>query len=403
MRKILILLLIITFLTSASACKGTPSNKHPSDNVDLATFLQTAKLPKNLSIAFDAAKIKTVTSAKTYTASALELDPDKVAKGLLRKQIIDKKTQAEGLWFQTGDDSLTEYLIVLDGGKSFGNKIDLNGGLYYSVFRNGKPDSNRSSVIAVEAGPPSINEQLNKSLSRSDYATFADLSFQSYANALEAVDKQLYAIGFPKLGIAETYSMDVETMRKHYATYLEENHNQDRQLGDVSWSKDDEGYLFHFRQLIDDIPVINVSWEWGKGTATGAAGNQMKYPILDVAYTKNGVTEIRASGLYDVAAAKGGEAQSLIGAADALQVMFNDYAQLLLDEGTKVSSAELVYVSIPTGNRTGDTYELIPAWVFEIAKPAIWVDPASKAKFPFDDYSRYVVNAVTGEKMSGAR
>ncbi|MBP1994324.1 hypothetical protein [Paenibacillus eucommiae] len=398
MRKILILVLNITLLMFVSACKETQTDTKPSGNRDLVTYLQNVKLPKNLSISFDAAKVKSVALAKTYTADFLELDPDMVAKGLLRREIIDKKPQAVGPWFQTGDESLTEYLTVLDGGKSFGVENEVNGGLYYGVYINGKPDEDLSSVISGEVGPPSVNEQLQRSLSRSDYASFADLSFVKYADALAAIEKQFDAIGLPKLEVAETYSMDLETIRNHYALYIEENRNQE-DPEDFSWSKDDEGYLFHLRQLIDNIPVINVSWELGKGTATGADGNLMKFPIIDVTYTKDGVTDIRASGLYDVEAAKGGDEKPLIGVADALQVVFDEYKELLLDEGTRVTSAELVYVSIPAK----DTNELIPAWVFGIAKPNKWKDAESGAEFPYDDYSQYVVNAITGEKLSGMR
>ncbi|CAK4868599.1 unnamed protein product [Aphanomyces euteiches] len=115
-----------------------------------------------------------------------------------------------------------------------------------------------------------------------------------------------------------------------------------------------------------------------------------------VAYSKNGMTNIQAGGLYDVAAAKSSEEKPLISVVEALQVMFDEYAELLLDKGTRVASAELVYVSIPAGN----VYEMVPAWVFEIAKPSIWEDPESKSELPFDTYSRYVVNAMTGEKLS---
>jgi hypothetical protein len=399
MKKLFILLICFLWLISVAACKGTQADQKPSESMDMETFLQTVELPKNLSVSFDAAKVKSAASAKTYTVSVLELDPNTVVKGLLRREIIVTKPQAVGPWYQSGDESLTEYLTVLDGGKSFGNKVDVNGGLYYGVFINGKPDNSKLSlVISSEAGSSSMNEQLFRSQTRKDYASFSDLSFKSYAEVLAEVEKQLYTIGFPKLEVAETYSMDLETMREHYALYVEENRNQEK-LEEVSWSKDDEAYLFHFRQQINDVPVINISWEWGKGASTGAAGNLMKYPIIDVTYTKNGLTYINASGLYDVAAAKGGEEKLLIGAAEALQVVLDEYKELLLDEGTKVASAELVYVSIPTGN----AYELIPAWVFGIAKPTKWVDPVSKAESLFYNYSPYVVNAITGEKMSGMR
>ncbi|MBW4081237.1 hypothetical protein [Paenibacillus sp. S150] len=133
--------------------------------------------------------------------------------------------------------------------------------------------------------------------------------------------------------------------------------------------------------------------------ASGPNGNIMKNSIISVTFTKNGATSIIAQNLFDIEASNGSEEQPLIGAAAALQVLFKEYEDLLLDEGTKVVSAELCYVSIPDG----DAYQLIPAWVFRIAKPVVWSDPNNKATFPFDDYSQFVVNAITGEKMSGMR
>jgi len=97
--------------------------------------------------------------------------------------------------------------------------------------------------------------------------------------------------------------------------------------------------------------------------------------------------------------ASGGQEQTVISAAQALQVVIDEYRGLLLDKGTKITTAELCYVSIPSGK----TYELIPAWVFSIGKPSIWVDQANKAEYPFDEFSQYIVNAITGEKESGMR
>jgi regulatory protein YycI of two-component signal transduction system YycFG len=115
-----------------------------------------------------------------------------------------------------------------------------------------------------------------------------------------------------------------------------------------------------------------------------------------VTFTKDCITNINALNLYDIKTAEEGEAKPLIGAARALQVLLDEYNGLLLDKGTRVVSAELCYVSIPNAG----TDELIPAWVFSIALPVV---PNAQVTHSFDKYSSYVVNAITGEKMSGMR
>jgi len=396
MRKMCFILLVILSVMSVSACgEKTPSGQIQS--LDLSAFLETAELPENLSISFDPSEVRAVSSARIYKANLLTFDPDAAAKEMLRMDVVDTQPTALGISFQTGDKFAAEYLTVFDGGKQFGVDSGVNGGLSYSMYING-PD-HKSLVIANEAGPPSLNEQLSKSKWRNDYKSYADLSFMPYADALAAVEEKLAAVGFPQIGMAEAYSMDVETMREHYALYLEENRNVEDRVEDLSWSQDDEGYLFHFRQLIDDIPVINVSWQWGKGSDNGPASNFMDPTTITVIFTRDGITQLYASNLYDLAAAESGEEQPLIGAAQALHVLLVEYGELLLEKGTRVVSAELCYVSIPAGGAS----ELIPAWVFATAKPGLFRDPVSGAEFSYDNYSQYVVNAITGEKMSGIR
>ena len=398
-KRVPILILGIAFLLSTSACGDTKPSKQNVKNLDLQTFLKTVKLPQNLSVSFNASEIKAVDSAGVYKTDILELDPDITAKHLLRKEIIEKKAQAVGMGFQTGNKSFTEYLTVLDGGKSFGKKVDVNGGLYYGIYKDEKPVvEDLSVVISGCVGPPDVNEQLNKCLSRSDFSSSANLSFMNYADALSNVEKQLYEVGFPKLRVVESYSLDLETLKKHCTYYYEENINENEPQN-ISFSIDNESYLFHFQQLIDNIPIINVSWEWGKGTLTGANGNSMKYPIIDVIYGKDGIVDIRASSMFDIEEAKSIEKKPLIGVVSALQVMFHEYDELLLDKGTRVTSAELCYVAVPEDK----SYELIPAWTFSVAKPTVWSDSSNNAEIPFDNYSQYIVNAITGKKMSGMR
>lgn len=395
MRRKVFILFSIALMIFVSACKGTQVETKPPEK-DLESFLQTAELPKNLVISFDPANVSSVDSARTYTADLLELNPDIVVEELLREEVVEKMSYAEGPGFQTGDESFREYLTVFDGGKSFGSKESSNGGLSYTVHINGI--NRRPAVISNGIGLPDTNEQMRRSLRKSDYASFENLSFMNYTDALEAVKKQLHSIGIPELELAETYSLDVNTIREHYAFYLEENRDWD-EIQEYIWSEDDEWYLFHFRQLVNSIPVVNLSWQWGQGTSVGAAGDIMMSTNVSATYTKDGVTGISAYNLFDIPNAIVGEEVQLIGAADALQVLLSEYADLLLEDGTTVLSAELVYVFIPDK----DSYKLIPAWIFGIAKPSVWIDNDSGAETPYNEYSQYVVDAITGKKISGLR
>ncbi|WP_281890560.1 hypothetical protein [Paenibacillus sp. YYML68] len=396
MRFMLLLLCTISLISFASACQGTQTENHVAHSTDLASFLQTVELPNNLSISLDPAEVKSVSSAKTYTVNYLRLEPETVAQKLLNRTIVERRILAQGLQFQTGDEALTEYLTVLDGGKRFGEESGVDGGFYYGIYAYGKSTANYSSVIANAVGPLDITEQLHRSLLRSDYASRADLSFQSFEQALATVQQHLMATGIPAIELSETYSLDLNTIQAHYALYMKDIHDQKEH---IDWTKNDEAYLFHFRQIFDQIPVINISWEWGKGAAASAFGNWMPHPAINATYTTNGVAKIHASGVYDKNGAVAGEEQPLISAAQAIQHLVKEYEGLILSEGTDVISAELCYVSIPQNK----SYQLIPAWVLIVAKPEIWTQAESNIQTPYYDYSIYVVNAVTGEKMSGMR
>ncbi|WP_238187614.1 hypothetical protein [Paenibacillus sp. L3-i20] len=397
MKKITIVLLLTLLSLSLAACETSSNKNKLVKHEDLKIFLQTVKLPSNLSLSFDAGKVKSPTSAKTYSVNFMEFDPELVSQQLLRREIVEKKPMAEGPWYQTGDKSLQEFLIVFDGGKGFNIKDGVNGGLSYVTFKEGS--DRKPTVIVSNAGPPNVSEQLDKSQRRSDYTSFADLSFMSYVDALTSAEKQLKDLNFPKVSVAEAYSMDVETMQEHFDSYVNDPRNSEENLKGISWSKDDEQYMIHFRQIIDNIPVTNVSWQWGNGTATGAAGNAMKDTNISVKYSKDGINTIHAANIYNVETAKVSKEEQLISAADALQVLLNEYAELILEKGTTVTTAELVYVSIPKD----DNYELIPAWTFSVAKPQLRIDQTNGTKTPYNDYSHYVVNAITGQKMSDMR
>jgi len=395
MKKTLILLLCLVLLTSAPACGKLQVNEERLEELleimDLGTFLQTVDLPDNFSIGFNAADVKSVDSAKIYKAVPLELDANEVAEKLLKREIVSTKVYAEGPWFETGDETFKEYLCVYDGGKSFGVDSGVVGGLVYSVVINGELiDSKQGMLIAGDPGPPdSIAQEWGYNL-KSDYASFADLSFMTYKDALAAVEELLYdTLGFPELEVAEAYSMDLETMLKHYELYVESRSDfGGEKAEEITLTKDDECYVFFFRQVIDGIPLANVRWQKVTiGMKVAPA------PSVKVYYTRDGVRGISAGGLYDII--EGGEDKPLISGAAALKKVIDDYSKVFLENQTRVIAMELCYVGV----MAQDGYELIPAWIFCIAEATKVKDPVDGTENSYDSYSYYVVNAITGDRI----
>ncbi|NLO83089.1 MAG: hypothetical protein GX094_08560, partial [Clostridiales bacterium] len=169
-KKILVLLICLASLISASACGKQQVNEGRLDEL-------VVDLPDNFFIGFDASEVKSVDSAKVYKAVSLEFDADEVAKKLLKREIVSTKVYAVGPYFETGDETFKEHLYVFDGGKSCGVDSGVVGGLSYSVVINGESLSAKlSKLISNEPGPPdSIAQEWGYNL-KSDYASFADLS-----------------------------------------------------------------------------------------------------------------------------------------------------------------------------------------------------------------------------------
>lgn len=411
LKKSLVIFFCFILLILTLACEKNRTNQRtfeePKEDVDMDTFLQTVDLPQNFSVGFDTSKVKTVDSAKIYKAVPLEFDADKIANKLLRGEIVSTEISAQGPWFETEGKSFKEYLTVFDGGKSMGIDAGIAGGLSYSVYLNEEPfNSIRSELFANQPGPPdSIAQEWGYNL-KSDYSSFTDLSFMGYEDVLAAVEKVLYDIlEFPGLIVAETYSLDLDTMLEHYELYLKSReHFGGEEEEEITLTKDDECYVFFFRQMIDDIPVINVIWNGGNLTDSAAdiskpsiqiaAGNVMPDTSVNVCYDKNGVRDIYAHNLYEIVESV--EEKPLVSAAKALQVVIDDYSEILLASETIMESMELCYVAIPSE----DSYQIIPAWVFCIAQNESRKDLTGSTKKPVFSYEFYVIDAMTGKKIS---
>jgi len=141
----------------------------------------------------------------------------------------------------------------------------------------------------------------------------------SYKDALAAVEELLYdTLGFPELEVAEAYSMDLKTMLEHYELYKKAGGKEE-----IAFTKDDECYVFFFRQVIDEIPIINIYW----AKATFGENETTPVTYVTVFYTRDGIREIYAIDLLDIV--EGGENKPLISPAKALQVVIDDYSEII--------------------------------------------------------------------------
>lgn len=402
MRRFFRLFFSFLLLFSFLGCKKS-NEKEDEDvavDVDLKEYVETVELPENLSIGFDPAEIESVDTASIHMASILEMtekDRDTVIDALVNGDITDTKNYAEGPWLEAEKNGVKEYLTIYDGGKSFGIESGTNGGLIYGKWTN-HIGFNYLTVISDDAGPPHITDQIAGYGLKSDYESFVDLDFVPYTDALTEVEETLDTIGFPKLAVAEAYSLDLETIREHYDLYLDAVDDYEKEY---DWSKDDEAYLFIFQQTIDDIPVIDTVWmmdESMPGKNKGSS-DEITYTTTSVLYSKDGIVSLSAYNLLDDVV-RSGEKQPLINEATAFKTLIDSYSGIILQKETRVTSLVLHYVAILTDE---NNYELTPAWVFELSEANEWDDPVDGKITPYYEYSYFVVNAITGDQIEKAR
>lgn len=390
MRSKLILFIPLLFVITFLGCEQADKAENSPNQADLKSFIDSVELPYNFSIAFDPAEVQTVDSAKIYSTAFLEFDHEVVVDTLLAGNVTATENYAEGIQYQADSGKQTEYLWVFDGGKSIGIESGVNGGLSYGVHLDDDfLFSKQFTVIENTPGPPdNITQEYGYDL-KSNYDSFTDLDFLPYEKALAEVEAILTTVGFPALEVAETYSLDLETMTHHYDLYLESQGNRDTDR--FNWSKEDEAYLFFFRQIVDGIPLTNIQWK-----DSYLSQNDLTATSLAVFYAEDNQIDIRAENFLVVSESISEE--SLIPPTNALAKLINNYSEVLLSHEKKLLSMELSYVASYKSNQE---YQLVPAWVFELAKKVDWNDDREKDSIYINDYKYFVVNAVTGEQITG--
>ncbi len=218
-----------------------------------------------------------------------------------------------------------------------------------------------------------------------------DLSFLPMQEAQQTIIDFLASWGVSVVPW-EAYSVDLQGLREHRQIHLdflsavnnEEMKKEVEKLGD--FTAEDEAYYLFFRQVVDELTVLDASWRPLDKRLGPQSGAQAKW-------SSRGIENFEGGPFFQVEEAE--EEYSLFSREQALEKLLEPYMGLeRLDQETTILSAELCYVPI---YEAADRLLLMPAWVF-IAEVLFELS----ASPPLDtqaQYEYFAVHAGTGELL----
>ncbi|GAF66845.1 ATP-dependent DNA ligase [Bacillus sp. TS-2] len=385
MMKVLNQLLVTLFIFLLIGCQNEEAT--PIHDLDFVDYAESVSLPNNLTIEFDPSTIKSIDKAKSHSVDFMTFNPEIVASAFLINQHMETENNAFGIQFHSNTEN--ESLIVYDGGESFGTASGLDGGFSYhhDIERNAL----YSRIASLYTNIPNTTTQLFEYDLNSDFLTFSDLDFLPYLDAKEEIVEQLTNVGFPELELDVVFALDEEMMNTHQEKFLEVSTEEtDSTVFEIS--KDDEAYLFFFRQLTNEIPIINEVWSFNSRDVTDPYE-----PFIAVLYSESGIIHIGATYLYQILEST--EETALIEEAEALQLIIDHYSSIIINQPTAIESMELNYVVI----HGEDNFELVPSWIFRLKIADIYEDPIDQSQHDVHSYDYFVINATNGERINGVK
>ena len=213
-----------------------------------------------------------------------------------------------------------------------------------------------------------------------------DLSFFPMKEAQQTIVDFLASWGVPVVPW-EAYSVDLQGLREHRQIQLDYFSDTNKslkkeieKLGD--FTAEDEAYYLFFRQVVDELTVLDANWRPLDKRLGPQSGAQVKW-------SSRGIEDFEGGCFFQVEEAE--EEYSLLSREQALEELLEPYVGLeRLNRETTILSAELCYVPIYEAE---DRLLLMPAWVF-IAET--WVSFPGQ---PIAQYDYLAVHAGTGELL----
>ncbi len=314
--------------------------------------------------------------AKTYTANWLEVEEDRAVQTLFRGEGGEWLQWAQGRQLLAKGEDISESLLIYGG--------EIKGGLIYSYRHHA--DEGGGPVVKNEPGYPQMTTQQYGYDDMQDYAEEGDLSFKSRAEASKEIEELLYACGFPPLALQRSYVLDAETMNEHQALYNRVMREDSEEFREYEYTEEDEGYLFHFRQVLDGIPFANLIWSKGtrdEGTET----------VLYSKYGRNGSLTINAWGVYEIG--KPVSEDAVISPEEAIEAYAAEYRKALHSVETEIFGVELNYIVV---YNAAEMYAK-PAWILSSRYKEEYEEAGETLEYY--EYEVTAVSAVTGALIQG--
>ncbi|MBM7542335.1 hypothetical protein [Amphibacillus cookii] len=182
------------------------------------------------------------------------------------------------------------------------------------------------------------------------------------------------------------YALDVETINNQYERYVQGSGDQVDDT--IQWTEAEEAYLFHFRQVLDDIPLNNRIWQEGMMDAKEVTETE-----ISALYHKDGLIRLSITGFYQMIEST--QAEKLIDQTQATQKLIDYYHTVILTSETVIDKMELNYIGVIEGQN----YRLIPAWIFQVVTREQTEPTDLEPAQAYDAYGYHVIHAITGERI----
>lgn len=370
-------------------CSGTSSPQ--PDRIDsLEAFHEQVDIPEKLRIEIDFAQMSTLASVREYTAETMDLDHETIVRAFLKDQAVKESVWADGVTYVAERGDVTEALSAYDGGARFGTPSSAKGGFIYNKTIGDDDASKWGDVSSPDFRTPNSVTPYSNNL---DYSSNTDLGFLPHAQAVDAILDVLHAADLPEFVMDETYSLDLATMRNH----VEQARQQDIDRGTeifagmkplTEWSAQDECYLFSFQQKIGELPVAAKGWSNPSAAPSTVFSDKMPITMVNLTYDCSGIRHLQAQNLLRIVAE--GDRVDLISGYDALKIVVDHYAKIIIENEIRVLSAQLCYALYPASDKDF-TFSLKPGWIF-----TSFSSSGEYASYTFD-----MVDAATGDLHPG--
>lgn len=354
-----------------------------------------ADYSEKLHVMYEIDEVKAVDEASSYQVEWIQAEKEKAEQALLHSEIVSEISDASGLRIETKSNGTEEILYLLDGGKAIGLDSSESGGItYYCLEKDGKEIPMYSSQINVFSGHPGSMEQLIGDMSCADFSLDKELKFADRTQTADDMKKLLEDISGVDLEISKIYSLDRKTLQKHaelhrkQQTMAEELGYSENETKEFTEEKmaEAEAYLIQLRQVVEGIPLADHCWT---NEARPMATEMWARAIVSEDCLEH--AEIKRAVTIKQEAAK----SQLISPQEAESIYLEELKKIILVSDIYVENLELNYVVVQNGKQL----EMIPAWIFCIARE-VKTDPVeSEGKDTVLMYDHMVINAETGERI----